>query len=689
MNDNTQSLTESLLDIIRGIHNKSIMLPEFQRDFRWEMSQTYDLFDSLIRNIFIGTIIYGKPSFGITLRGIDLRPRRGRGSRQALELYHFTDEEIKRQSQEQNLRIILDGQQRVTSIYRAITGIDEVYFILKPDLDPQTINQYSLEDMVLEVAGDESPDSISVKLSYAYQTEVSGLEAEEQNEWFEQTRYARTMLADASDEEMKHATRIYRRALRKLIDLFKQQKTVAYYLLDLELEKFCLFFERSNSRGIQLNFIDILAAKLYRGFNLRQKIEDFETKYDMSLNREIIVRAIAYVSGLSAQEATPRKAISIDRQYILKYLDVDDFNRHWDTMCAHYVECWNYLFSKQYVLSRDWIASENMILPLMMFRYASQGFDSITAEQQQFLEYWYWASTFANRYSGSSNEVIIADSAVLIQVARQKFAVTRNYVSRLRSLVDEPEDLFGYTKRTSSIYRGMLNLIGYAAGGLRDWSNGKYLDPSMKLEDHRIYPRPYLNSHPELDISPAEAEQLVDSVINRSLIPKLLLRIANKGPQQYLSELQSKNPRLAECLQDHLIPPDMITDSRWNEDFKLFLEQRAAAMFALIKRYAIDPTDKIIERYGAGSSISDKISRKRKARMDDLLANGLIEIGERVFIKTRPTCRATLVGSDLVEYEGEIMPINAWGEQMTGWTSINIYEQICLERTRLPIDNLR
>ena len=36
--------------------------------------------------------------------------------------------------------------------------------------------------------------------------------------------------------------------MKKLIDLFKKQKLVAFHLLDMTLEKFCLFFERSNSR---------------------------------------------------------------------------------------------------------------------------------------------------------------------------------------------------------------------------------------------------------------------------------------------------------------------------------------------------------------------------------------------------------------------------------------------------------
>jgi len=80
----TQSRTESFLDMIKGIDSRTIMLPEFQRDFRWEPDRTYDLFDSLVKEIFIGTIIYGKPSFGMTWRAIDTRPRKRKGSQAKL-----------------------------------------------------------------------------------------------------------------------------------------------------------------------------------------------------------------------------------------------------------------------------------------------------------------------------------------------------------------------------------------------------------------------------------------------------------------------------------------------------------------------------------------------------------------------------------------------------------------------------
>jgi hypothetical protein len=85
----------------------------------------------------------------------------------------------------------------------------------------------------------------------------------------------------------------------------------------------------------------------------------------------------------------------------------------------------------------------------------------------------------------------------------------------------------------------------------------------MRLEDHHIYPRAYIASGPDLaDIEREEAEQLVDCVINRTLIPKLLnIQVGKKAPTEYLSELQkNQNPKLAECLPSHLLPTDMIAE---------------------------------------------------------------------------------------------------------------------------------
>src|SRR5687767_4746829 len=379
MNEN-QSLTESLPEIVRSLQNETLLLPEFQRDFRWEMDQTYDLFDSLIREIFIGTIIYGKPGFGMTLRQIDDRPRKGKGSRAPLRMRHYDKGEIVNKSRTQNLRIILDGQQRITSIYRALTGADNVFLVLRDDLKPEELIGQPLELILGEMAGEESDEAICVRLSDAYRAEVEGLEDEDLDRLFALSAFSLRLGAD--DPGWKQFARAYRRTVKKLGDLYKKQKLVAFHLLDMTLEKFCLFFERSNSRGIQLNFTDILAAKLYHGFNLRQKNEEFEGQHNIKLNRETIVRTIAYLAAVDNG-----KPIRIDKKSILENLGTYDFHRYWDRACEAYGLSLDYLVTQHFVLNPDWLPSENMVIPLMVFLTHVKGFDRVHEEQRKFLEF--------------------------------------------------------------------------------------------------------------------------------------------------------------------------------------------------------------------------------------------------------------------------------------------------------------
>jgi hypothetical protein len=46
MEERNRQNTESIRDIVVKIESKEIVLPEFQRDFVWDISKTHDLFDS-------------------------------------------------------------------------------------------------------------------------------------------------------------------------------------------------------------------------------------------------------------------------------------------------------------------------------------------------------------------------------------------------------------------------------------------------------------------------------------------------------------------------------------------------------------------------------------------------------------------------------------------------------------------
>ena len=214
MNEN-QSQTESLLDIVRSVKNETLLLPEFQRDFRWEMDQTYDLFDSLVREIFIGTIIYGKPGFGMTLRQIDDRPRKGKGSRAPLRMRHYHKDEIVNKSLTHNLRIILDGQQRITSIFRALAGMDSVYLILRDDIKLEQLAQLPLEQILEDIRGEESDEAVSILLHDAFRAESMSLDDEDLDSQFASSAFGRRLTA-IEEPHGKHAARVYRRGVKKL-----------------------------------------------------------------------------------------------------------------------------------------------------------------------------------------------------------------------------------------------------------------------------------------------------------------------------------------------------------------------------------------------------------------------------------------------------------------------------------------
>ena len=109
----------------------------------------------------------------------------------------------------------------------------------------------------------------------------------------------------------------------------------------------------------------------------------------------------------------------------------------------------------------------------------------------------------------------------------------------------------------------------------------------------------------------AEATQLVDCVVNRTLIPKNLnVTVGKRPPQTYLNDLKKLNPSLEVSLQDHLVPPEIVTDISWNHSFRRFLDMRASLILGHIQRYVNDSAKEMEARYaaapeGAESSGSD------------------------------------------------------------------------------------
>lgn len=582
--------THSIHQLIVDIETGKVALPEFQRDFVWEVSKTYDLFDSLAKDIFIGAIIYGVPSFEIAVRPIDDRPRPSKGKkRAALPVRKVTKEEIveKHRLNKDDFRLVLDGQQRTTSLYRAIKGIDNVWFHAHTDEelpDDAKFEDLTLEQLLYAFEGEQDDSRICIRLSDVWEIDKTDPDEDVIREkYFEKTAFYQAN-CDFEDFDDKTAFRRFRILRKKITEFLKGEKLLSYYLLDMNLEKFVTFFERSNTRGVQLNFIDILAAKLYTGdFNLKKEIQTFNDKHPhIDLVPEIIVRAMAYM------KSSPK---AIHRRYILENLVADDFRQWWGPLCQYYKKSIEYLHQNKYIIQQSWMPYDNMLIPMMIFLHEIGGdFHQMAQVHKEFLSFWYWSSVFSLRYSGSSNERIIEDAGTLALIAKDKKITSPAYFNRLAKIqITEPDDIFSFDRKANAVYRGILNLVHYEAGGLPDWQNDDLLSQNSELEDHHIFPKNYLVTVLKADPD----SDAVDCVANRTLMPKKLnIKISDDPPSVYLQRVKEKNPNLEANLSQHLIPADLLS-GEYDKDFNFFLQYRAEQIFRLVQKYLIEPAEGI------------------------------------------------------------------------------------------------
>lgn len=109
----------SIFSLLNQIKNKEIVLPAIQRGFVWKEEKIEKLLDSIMRGYPIGLVLFWETYENIKYRLFEERYRVG-------DRFSFKDN-----SRKKKLRIVLDGQQRLQSLYIALYGIyddKELYF---------------------------------------------------------------------------------------------------------------------------------------------------------------------------------------------------------------------------------------------------------------------------------------------------------------------------------------------------------------------------------------------------------------------------------------------------------------------------------------------------------------------------------------------------------------------------------
>ena len=571
MNTNTQE-TRSIQDIVKMIDDGKLLLPEFQRDFKWPIEKSEVLFDSIFQDLFIGSLIISRPKFDLACKGFDLRER-GKSSRKPVPKLYSSDT-----FEHLDIYTLLDGQQRATSIYRALKGKDIIYIIFK-DIDTLLSSEfYNYEEQKILVKYDKYVEGFDsskpkngvfhISINDLY-TSLDYRESKFLNE------FINPQLDEFSiDEEQKEVLRDYAGTLHKDFrsDIIKKANLLSVQLLNMDLEKFCLYFERSNSQGLNLSFTDIITAKVYIDFKLSRKIKDAKKfKY---FDEKYVDSVVRYINFLANGEVTKKS--------ILKDLKGIHFIDHWDTVINDLVHIQQWLEENNWLFKVSKIPYRTMLLPILSFyqNLPNKEFSQANQTQIDLLKFWFYASILDNRYGGarhgSTNVVLKKDCELMKDLANEKYP-DEIYWQNLRIEASYAE--FKKLDNSNSAKAMGLSYYLWSKRQFKNLENDAKVSINANIDVHHVIPSNYIKKKfgefsEEFDYS--------DSILNKIRINKISnIKIKDKSPSVYLNEIRTNlpNPNINDCIESHCINDcSKLLDGTFDEDYFGFLESRYSAI---------------------------------------------------------------------------------------------------------------
>jgi len=294
----------TIKNLIKKIDNNEYVLPALQREFVWKPEQIERLFDSIMKGYPIGSFLFGnvqneninKYEFYNILKEYHQRDAR-----------HNTKINI---SHKDSVTAILDGQQRITSIYIALKGTysykikgawknnDNAYpsrqlylNIVSPNLDTNKDVQFDFRFLTNEEAEDFTEDTLWYPVSDILQFEVGEM-------FTVIARYQELYRKNFPNESVEKTSYIMN-SLGTLHQMMEKDILAYYEENSQEIDKVLDIFIRMNSGGTTLTYSDLLlslATAKWQNLNAREEIYSLVDELNMigngfNFNKDNILKA--------------------------------------------------------------------------------------------------------------------------------------------------------------------------------------------------------------------------------------------------------------------------------------------------------------------------------------------------------------------------------------------------------------
>jgi len=541
----------ALKDLLSEIHSRAMVLPDFQRDFVWEPGATQELIVSIANNYPAGSIL------------------RVRDAKRVFAAREF--EGAPTLNGQSHTFLVLDGQQRLTSLYQAFYGVGE--------------HSYYLDLNKLLLGADFEEGIFHVRSSTKWVKAHENFELQAKELFLPLSvlkggaggfgQWSRKVARLLPDQE--------RIALEDTLDEIEQKwiQTIDDYHFPVvtlsdktEPDALCTIFETLNRTGVKLSVFELLTARFWPlNINLRDLWDKAQQENPIITDFEVdpyyILQAIALAS---------RKTPSCKRSEVLN-LAASDIEVWWPKVIAGLTASLNLLRDDCKVALPKWLPYQTMLSPMAAV-LAKSGLPK-TAEagaQREKLKRWFWCAVFGQAYESSPNSQAAKDVVEL--VSWFEGGAMPEAVSGLRF---DPKALRDVTPRQRSIYRGVICLILGNGTGARDFHTQAVITGKLMseegIDDHHIFPADFLEKQKGI-----KSARVRDCVLNRTLIDRTTNQmISNRAPSEYLAAIRDTNGFPFDAiLSSHCLPTGE-NSPFWGNDFDAFIAWREARLWQEIK----------------------------------------------------------------------------------------------------------
>lgn len=624
-----------LAELLKQAGAGDLQLPDFQRDWVWDDNHIKSLLASISLSYPIGAVMTletGNPDVRFRFRPL---------------------ERVKLSSTVEPELMLLDGQQRLTSLFLALNSPDPVptrdqrgkavgrhyYADINACLDPVANRE---EQGIVSVPKDRV---VRTDFGRTVQMDLRTCAKQIAAEMFpldivlDDGKTMRWQMAYLKSKPGDYENRLdkWEQFNQEIIQPFKE-----YQVPTIELDKstpknaVCQVFEKVNTSSVTLTVFDLLTATYAADdFNLR---DDWERRKKKLKGHELIgeIEATAflqivtllatydqrrrYLSANPDREKAP--AVLCNRRDILR-LSSKDYKK-WAKVADRGLKLTIPFLHEEHIFRYEDLPYAAQLIPLgAIFGLLDKKVESNRNRQR--LRQWFWCGVFGEMYGGSVETRFANDLQDCVSWIANKAESPRT----LRDAQFQAERLLTLRTRNSAAYKGLYAL--QMKRGSRDFKTGNPIDANTYFENtidiSHVFPKRWCSKN-RISLNNANC------IVNKIVVDKHTNRlIGGNAPSEYLQRIETSDKIRGQDFNAILVSHDIDPLALRQDDFKRFFNHRFERLLRQIEDAMGKPANRSAKRDESPFFDADR---------NPEMIKDLISRGEGQFVEFKSTGRKNL-----------------------------------------------